>query len=321
MSSGGSLVLSTRRDFRCTFVGKGSPVRSTRAEVARRAGVSPAVVSYVLNGGPRNVAPETRRRVEEAIASLEYRPNAIAQALRGGRSGAIGVVISGDEDPQFHAPFLSLQRAAVAHGFAIYVGYAGDEASERGYVRSLADRQVDALIVVSPRNIEKLVALKQDGVPVALVVHKRLETGLATLEIDSERAIGALVEHVAAGEPQVVMRSTALDGLLTKGRLEKSLGAIPTHNFDPHSVDGARDLLRELSRHGRLAVLCATRDEVERLQWLCAATGLELGQHLFVSAGLDFADGADLNSAIRVRWELDDAFSKLLAELVKMIDE
>ncbi|MFP3422421.1 LacI family DNA-binding transcriptional regulator, partial [Bacillus sp. SIMBA_161] len=31
------------------------------------AGVSPSVVSYVLNGGPRNVAPETRRRVEEAI--------------------------------------------------------------------------------------------------------------------------------------------------------------------------------------------------------------------------------------------------------------
>jgi LacI family transcriptional regulator, galactose operon repressor len=54
------------------------PARSgavTRADVARYAGVSTAVVSYVMNGGPRKVAPETAARVEEAIARLDYRPN------------------------------------------------------------------------------------------------------------------------------------------------------------------------------------------------------------------------------------------------------
>ena len=42
----------------------------TRDDVARLAGTSTAVVSYVVNGGPRNVRPETRKRVLEAIEQL-----------------------------------------------------------------------------------------------------------------------------------------------------------------------------------------------------------------------------------------------------------
>ena len=48
----------------------------TRKDVALHAGVSTAVVSYVVNEGPRNVAPATRARVLESISSLGYRPNA-----------------------------------------------------------------------------------------------------------------------------------------------------------------------------------------------------------------------------------------------------
>ena len=58
------------------------PSRVTRDDVARYAQVSTAVVSYVINNGPRAVAPETWRRVEEAIAALGYFPNTIARSLR-----------------------------------------------------------------------------------------------------------------------------------------------------------------------------------------------------------------------------------------------
>lgn len=57
----------------------GPPV--TQKDVADRAGVSRAMVSYVLNDGPRSVAPETRERVLKAIADLGYRPNKHAQNL------------------------------------------------------------------------------------------------------------------------------------------------------------------------------------------------------------------------------------------------
>lgn len=53
----------------------------TQAEVARKAGVSRSVVSYVINDGPRSVSPETRERVLKAIEELDYRPNKHAQLL------------------------------------------------------------------------------------------------------------------------------------------------------------------------------------------------------------------------------------------------
>ncbi len=53
----------------------------TQEDVARHAGVSRGVVSYVVNNGPRQVAPETRERVLKAIEELGYRPNKHAQRL------------------------------------------------------------------------------------------------------------------------------------------------------------------------------------------------------------------------------------------------
>ena len=61
------------------------------ADVARLAGVSHQTVSRVINGSPK-IRPETRERVEQAIARLGYRPNTAARALVRGRSGTIGII-------------------------------------------------------------------------------------------------------------------------------------------------------------------------------------------------------------------------------------
>ena len=61
----------------------------TLADVARFAGVSTAVVSYVVNDGPRPVAPATADRVRNAISVLGYRPNSHARALVSGRTAEV----------------------------------------------------------------------------------------------------------------------------------------------------------------------------------------------------------------------------------------
>ena len=65
--------------------------RSTIAAVAAEAGVGVGTVSRVLNGSP-SVSEDTRRRVLEAIALLDYQPSAVARALSTGRTHAVGVV-------------------------------------------------------------------------------------------------------------------------------------------------------------------------------------------------------------------------------------
>ena len=66
--------------------------RITHRDVARRAGVSPSVVSYVLNNGPRSTSRAARARVLRAIEELGYHPNAFARSLRSQRTHMIGFI-------------------------------------------------------------------------------------------------------------------------------------------------------------------------------------------------------------------------------------
>lgn len=80
--------------------------RVTHRDVARLAGVSTAVVSYVINEGPRATSLDARRRVLDAIEALSYHPSAAARGLRLQRTRTIGF-ISYDYYPRdaFFAPY------------------------------------------------------------------------------------------------------------------------------------------------------------------------------------------------------------------------
>lgn len=80
----------------------------TQKDVAERAGVSRAIVSYVINNGPRQVAPETRERVLAAIRDLGYRPNVHAQRLKlGGEHSrqALGILAGGQSFNVLERPY------------------------------------------------------------------------------------------------------------------------------------------------------------------------------------------------------------------------
>lgn len=124
---------------------------TTIDDVARRAAVSASTVSHVLNA-TRFVRPETRARVESAIAELGYRRNSTARALAGGTSHIIGLVISGLTNPYF-APLLhAVEKRVSDAGYVLVVGDSHDERGlEQRVIESLLDRRVDGLIV-APSN-------------------------------------------------------------------------------------------------------------------------------------------------------------------------
>jgi LacI family transcriptional regulator len=84
----------------------GRKKRVTHRDVARLANVSTAVVSYVVNNGPRPTSPEARERVLNAIRELGYHPNAFARSLRAQRGHTVGFVAY-DVDPldMFVSPY------------------------------------------------------------------------------------------------------------------------------------------------------------------------------------------------------------------------
>ena len=123
---------------------------ATLKDVAKRAGISTAVVSYVVNSGPRNVAPATKRRVLEAIEELRYRPNRAARTLASNRSHAIGLVVPDTTNAFFSDLARAVERRASAEGLITLVGNTDyDRDRELGYVEAFGDYGADGIIVVS----------------------------------------------------------------------------------------------------------------------------------------------------------------------------
>ncbi|MEV0791613.1 LacI family DNA-binding transcriptional regulator [Kribbella sp. NPDC050459] len=123
----------------------------TRNDVAEYAGVSTAVVSYVVNEGPRKVAPETRARVLDAIRALGYRPNATARALRMGTTRTFGLITPDGGNPLFAELAKAIDREAAARGYVVLQTSAdGDPVTERAKIAELLTRQVSGLLLVAP---------------------------------------------------------------------------------------------------------------------------------------------------------------------------
>ncbi len=119
------------------------------SDVAARAGVSHQTVSRVINGH-RNVAPQTRERVERAIRELGYRPNTAARALVTGSTRTIGFVTGNINQYGPAQTLVGLEQAARTAGYSLSVTVL-DEATA-GAMRDALDRfvaqSVDAVVAL-----------------------------------------------------------------------------------------------------------------------------------------------------------------------------
>jgi DNA-binding LacI/PurR family transcriptional regulator len=92
----------------------------TMAEIAESLQVSVQTVSAVVNG-KAGISPATQARVREAIARLDYQPNAQARALRGHPTKTIGVIIPSITNPYFPEFVKGVEAAARAEGYSIFL--------------------------------------------------------------------------------------------------------------------------------------------------------------------------------------------------------
>ena len=174
------------------------PARNvTLADVARYAGVSSAVVSYVVNNGPRPVAPATADRVREAIAVLGYRPNSHARALVSGRTGILGLIHPGTANPFFGEYNDILYEVATRHGIALLnTNSAGDTTTERALIESLARRSVDGIVVMTSMSPSDIPQLHDPGIPILFVDCPFPIPGHRTIGPNSVAGARRVVEHL-----------------------------------------------------------------------------------------------------------------------------
>lgn len=120
----------------------------TIKEVAEKANVSIASVSYVINNGPRNVSKRTREKVEKAILETGYSPNAIARSLKTTKTYNLGLLITDIKDPFFLDLILGVQGEAIAHNYNVFLCCSQNDTDlELHYINQLRQQNVDGLII------------------------------------------------------------------------------------------------------------------------------------------------------------------------------
>lgn len=126
--------------------------RPTQVDVARLAGVSRATVSYVINnqaGGRVPISDETRQRVLEAVAELNYVPDAQAQALRSGSTKTIGLIIPDTQNPHFWEVANGVEHEAYNAGYHVFLSSIPPEnKNAKDIFKNLSQRRIDGLIMV-----------------------------------------------------------------------------------------------------------------------------------------------------------------------------
>jgi LacI family transcriptional regulator len=171
---------------------------ATRADVAALAGVSPALVSFVVNGGPRPVSTDARRRIEAAIEALDYRPNAIAQALRsGGPTRRIGLLIPSAVNQFFGELSAALEEALFEADHTLTVGIGNDDpAREAFYAEAFARQRIDGVIIISSRPSPVVAKLLSARCPSVVIDRVADDAGASAVGIDNDHAVATPMAHL-----------------------------------------------------------------------------------------------------------------------------
>ncbi|WP_327689592.1 LacI family DNA-binding transcriptional regulator [Streptomyces tubercidicus] len=170
---------------------------TTMADVARRAGVSVATVSHVLNG-TRPVRPGTRAAVLGAIDDLGYTHNTLARSLVTSRTRSIGLAISAISNPYFTEILQGVEAGALAAGYSLLIADPHDDPRhERTVVQLLHERRVDGVIVAPSAEPSEMVEyLARRSVP-TVFLDRLVCDAYDQVCAENTGPVRQLVEHLA----------------------------------------------------------------------------------------------------------------------------
>ncbi|AIQ52839.1 LacI family DNA-binding transcriptional regulator [Paenibacillus sp. FSL R7-0331] len=216
-------------------------------DIALKANVSIATVSYVLNG-TRNVRPETHRRVTEAIEELNYKPNDIAKSLKRNRTNTIGVIA--EDITVFNAPEIidgindygdrhDLQILLVnlrldkriGRNFGdteVYSKYAENAVSE------LLRKQVDGIIYIGVHTRDLTGLIDVEGKPI-VYTYGYTQDNLSIQFNDEQASYEAMAYLVSKGHRRIAIISGLMDSIPSRHRLKGYYRAVTEFElpFDP----------------------------------------------------------------------------------------
>ena len=228
-------------------------MRTTIKDVAKKAGVSPATVSLVLNKSTLPISDETKEKVLKVAKELNYRPNMLAVSLATKRSNSIGLILPDVSNPFFSSISKCVQQSAMNRNFAVVTCSTNDDwASTCNYLKFFSDRGVDGIILTqsdfqSEEETASILNLIEDiQIPMVLIDRVYETSLLPSVLVDQEKA-GYLATQalLETGHRRIGCVAGPLGIYGTRKRLEGYKKALSEYNLEYDSslvFEGKYDL-------------------------------------------------------------------------------
>lgn len=300
--------------------------RVSMAMVAQRAGVSGQTVSRVANGSPR-VDPETRARVERAMAELGYRPNRAARALRTGRSQTLGLVAQTLATVGNSRMLQAVADAAASRGYALTVLTLGADADIADAFDRLRDQGVDGAIVLN-----EATALARDAASGGLrlvVVDSPPDERFTVIGTDHASGARAATEHLLRAGHRAVHHLAGPVGSFASAERERGWrDALAAAGIDPPepvrgdwSAASGFDSVARMPASGVTAIFAANDQMALGALRALAESGRRVPDDVAVIGFDDIADAADFQPPLTtVRQDFDALGEHAVGALVAWIE-
>lgn len=310
--------------------------RPTIADVAKQAGVSKSTVSRVLNDSTPYLRPETRQRVLEAIAKLDYRPSVLARSLVSKRTHTVSLLISDVGNPFYPEVIHGVENMAFSHGYNVFLcntNYDLERAMQ--FVHSSVDRQVDGVLLMSSSMSDEIVIeLAEHQIPTVLLDWElgTIEGTVATIQVDFESGIRAAADHlIGLGHRCIAHVSGPLHLQTSRTRRDIFLDQLARQGIDPSQVkvvegnfrvNGGCAALDQLlsERHPPTAVFTGNDLSALGIIWSARAYGIRIPHGLSVIGLDDIQLAAQVTPALSTvalpRFEIGTTAMRMLLELI-----
>ncbi len=204
-------------------------------DVAAKAGVSVATASRALADHPR-ISEATKERVRRAAAELGYTPSAIARSLVKRETRTLGVVTTSVTDPYAAELVRAVEDAAGAAGYTLILLTSHHlPRREIAAIRTLQERRVDGIIVISPRGVDQYGPLLEHlTVPIVLVNHGLDHPQVRSVMADNRQGARLAVEYLLdLGYHRIAFIGGPSAGRTARERLQGYLEALQAAGQEP----------------------------------------------------------------------------------------
>jgi LacI family transcriptional regulator len=319
---------------------KPSIKKITIEDVARMAGYSKSTVSRVLRGETHYMRQETSNKVLQSIASLGYRPSSVARSLVSKRTHTVGLLVSDVGNPFYPEVIRGVEDMAFENGYHVFLCNTNyDLERSMTFIRSLVDRQVDGVLVMSSSVSDDFVnELDESRVP-SVILDWQVDGAegqpgnIGTILVNFESGIQAAVDYLAdLGHHKFAHVSGPLLLRTSCTRRDIFLKALNDKGFHKNQafvvegnlrIDGGRRALADLLTRPEIptAVFCANDLTAIGLVWAAREHGLRVPEDLSVVGLDDIQLASEMNPTLTTvsmpRCEIGHMAMKMLIRLLE----